>query len=152
MDTESTDVNIQKYGPLGKLFSALGSEKRLKAFILLSFSYQPTQVVDEIEISRSGLQNYINDFKRLELFEKQGKSLVTTDTGEWVREELAEMEDGYSEFLQSELMEDFQGIGGFASPGGRQFVQQLFEEHPEEARRILKQHDVDINDLSDTDA
>lgn len=149
MDIKPTDVNVQRYESLGELFSALGSQKRLQAYILLAHGYEPTEITDEIDISRSGLQNYINDFKQLSLFEKQGKSLVPTEAGNWMYEQLVELEKGYSEFLQSELMEDFHGIGGFASPGGQQFVQKLFEEHPEEAKEVLDGDNIELDKPSD---
>lgn len=144
--TES-DVDTKKFESLGELLAAIGSKKRLQSFILLAAGKTTSEVTEEIDISRSGLQNYINDFKDLGLIGKEGRSLVLTETGEWLEEQLYELERGYSEFLQDELMAEFEGIGGFASPGGRGFIQRLFEEHPEEAREVLEEYNFDVEDL-----
>lgn len=145
------EVDTKKFESLGELLATLGGTKRLQSFILLAGGRSSSEVTEEIDISRSGLQNYINDFKNQGLIEKEGRSLVVTEAGEWLEEQLYELERGYSEYLQNELMAEFEGIGGFASPGGRGFIQRLFEEHPDEAKKALEGYDIDVEDLGEVE-
>lgn len=136
MKDEDTQISIGKYEPLGEVFSALGSVKRLQSYVLLANGSPPIDVADALEISRSGLQNYINDFKQRELLEKDGKTLITTETGEWLLEQVEAMEDEYEEYRQSALRDRIEELSAFASSDSDAFIKQLIREHPEEVRDV----------------
>ncbi|MFC7177869.1 hypothetical protein [Halosegnis marinus] len=136
MSDEDAQISVQKYKPLGEVFSALGSVKRLQSYVLLANGDAPIDVADALDISRSGLQNYINDFKERELLEKDGKSLIPTETGEWLLEEVESMEDEYEEYRQSALRDRIEELSAFASSDSDEFIKQLIRDHPDEVRDV----------------
>ena len=136
MKSEDTQISVQKYEPLGEVFSVLGSVKRLQSYVLLANGEPPINVADVLDISRSGLQNYINDFKDQELLKKDGKSLITTETGKWLLEEIEEMEAEYEEYRQLALRDQIEEISAFASNDSDEFIKQLIRDHPEEVQDV----------------
>lgn len=136
MNSENTQISVEKYKPLGEVFSALGSVKRLQSYVLLASGEPPIDVADALEISRSGLQNYINDFKERALLEKDGKSLITTETGEWLLDQIEAMEEEHEEYRQSALRDRIEELSAFASSDSDAFIKQLIREHPEEVRDV----------------
>ncbi len=141
MSAEHSDLNIAQYEPLGELIGSVGGVKRLQAFLLLSDGVPPKAITEELDISRSGLQNYINDFKNQDLIEKDGKSLVPTEMGDWFQESLLDLEDEYASYRKSAALEDYQELLAYASDSDDEFIKELIREHPEEARAVLEETD-----------
>jgi len=141
MSAEHSEIEVSQYEPLGELLDSVGGVKRLQAFLLLSDGTPPKEITGELDISRSGLQNYINDFKNLGLVKKDGKSLVPTETGEWFHEALLDLEEEYASYRRSAAVEDYQELLAYASDSDGEFIRQLIREHPEEAREVLEETD-----------
>jgi len=69
---------------VAELFSALSTERRIRTFHQLFEDTPPKQIADELGVSRSALQPYLNDFKNADLVTVDGKEYVFTSKGEQV--------------------------------------------------------------------
>lgn len=67
---------------IAAVLKALNSENRLKTFVSLAEEESPKEIADDLDVTRSALQHYIDDFKELGLVETEGKKYEVTDFGE----------------------------------------------------------------------
>ena len=77
---------------VAQISSAFSSEKRVRCFDLLYDGVAPPSIAEELGISRSALQPYLNDFKEAELVDVEGKKYVFTEKGESVYRILSSMD------------------------------------------------------------
>jgi len=96
---------IHNTAEIGQTLDALGGQKRLTAFDLLAEGESAPAVAEEIDISRSGLQPYLDDYRDNDLLEKTDRGFVTTEKGERVHEWLEELDGRLEQFLIGELEE-----------------------------------------------
>ncbi|MCU4753464.1 hypothetical protein OB919_15980 [Halobacteria archaeon AArc-curdl1] len=103
-------------------WKSLSTLKRVKVFLYLSEGVPPSQFLEEdedLDVTRPTIQDYINDFKELDMIEKQGRNYVVTEKGE-------EFED---------LLEDTERV---LKDRDRQELEE-FEERAEQLRERLDQ-------------
>ena len=77
-------MSIDHSESVAALFSALSSENRLTTYRRLRDGDSPKQIAEDLRISRSSLQPYVNDFKELGLIRVEGQTYVFTEKGESV--------------------------------------------------------------------
>jgi len=99
----SLSMSIERREKVAALFSAFSTENRLTAFERLHNGDSTKVIADDLGISRSSLQPYINDFKELDLIRVDGKTYVFTEKGESVYDLLLQVDQMYENL--SELQE-----------------------------------------------
>jgi len=77
---------------VAEVFSALSSEKRVRTFDLLYQGWAPKEIAEELELTRSALQPYLNDFKESGMLDMEGKKYVFTEKGEQVHKVMESMD------------------------------------------------------------
>jgi len=96
---------------IANIFDTLDSPERLDAFILLTNKWSAKRVSEEEGISRSTLQNYVNDFKRLGLFTKDGNQYQLTRKGKTIRYILFALDEVYPVVLGSAVYDEVEATG-----------------------------------------
>lgn len=123
------NMDIENIEGIGRILKALSGEKRLAAFELIAAGKELKTVSEEIEISRSGLQNYVDDFREEGLIEKKSGSYELAEKGEEIRQWVKELDERYDDLLYRDAKRGLndQGIG-YDSPKGREILKRLLEE------------------------
>lgn len=96
---------------LAEVFGVLNSAERINSFMLLVDGWTAKRVSEEESISRSTLQNYVNDFKRTGLIAKEGNSYLITRKGEAVRCILSAIDEAYPVILTGSILDEVQATG-----------------------------------------
>lgn len=82
-------MDLEYTQEVSDIFDAIRSRKRLRVFLHLSEGTPPKQFLDqdqELDITRSTVQSYINDLKDTGLVETEGKEYLLTEKGEEIRQ------------------------------------------------------------------
>lgn len=66
----------------GDALKAVAGWKRLKAYILIAEGESPKQVSPQVDLTRQGLQKYIDTWKENDLIYTDGNDYVLTEKGE----------------------------------------------------------------------
>lgn len=91
-----------------EIFSALSTENRLQTFHLLYKGWSPAEITEELGLSRSALQPYMNDFRETGLIKSVGKKYVFTEKGEAVHDVVVQVDQMHNDLseLQQFLIEN----------------------------------------------
>lgn len=94
---------IEHPDDVADILSALDTTRRVQTYDLLYRGESPQDIAEELEVTRSGIQPYLNDFKEVGLVEIQGKQYRFTEKGEKIHELLNQLDRMHGDL--SELQE-----------------------------------------------
>jgi predicted transcriptional regulator len=84
------------------LLSALGSENRIRTFDSLYQGTEPKRIAEELDVNRSALQPYFNDFKEQGLIRVEGRTYIFTRKGEHIHQVLMQLDNIETDFTALE--------------------------------------------------
>lgn len=108
-DNESLEVTFSE--GLADVFSNLNSSERIECYTLLSDGWSAKEISEDMEVSRSTLQNYVDDFKEGGLISKEGNRYQVTRKGSFVRDILIALDEVFPVILAGSIADEIQGSG-----------------------------------------
>lgn len=96
-------MSIEHPEEVAEILSALDTTNRVLTYHLLYEEESPTQIAEELDITRSAIQPYLTDFKDSGLVRVEGKEYVFTEKGEKVYQLLEQVDRMHKDL--SELQE-----------------------------------------------
>ncbi len=94
---------IEHPDDVAAILSALDTTRRVQTYDRLYRGESPQDIAEELEVTRSGIQPYLNDFKEVGLVEIRGKKYEFTEKGEKIHELLNQLDRLHGDL--SELQE-----------------------------------------------
>lgn len=96
---------------LSEIFSALSTERRIHTFEALIHSRKPADAARELDVARSTVQPYIDDFKDLEWITKINGSYQPTAKGNAVYKAMQALDDNHGEYTElQEFLRENPGV------------------------------------------
>lgn len=96
-------MTVEHPEEVAAVLSALDTPRRVQTYDLLYRGESPKDIAEELEVTRSGIQPYLNDFKDIGLVEIEGKKYRFTEKGEKIHELLNQLDRMHGDL--SELQE-----------------------------------------------
>ena len=96
---------------LAEIFSKLNSGQRIECYVFLCEGWSAKEISEEMSVSRSTLQNYVDDFKESGLISKDGNRYQVTRKGGFVRDILFAFDEVFPVVLAGSIADEIQGSG-----------------------------------------
>lgn len=132
MDLQHLELDAQ-------IFKAVNSENRLKTFYGLAQGRELSEILDDLDVTRSAVQYYIDDFKETDLIRSEGKTYTVTEKGEFFQAFIKKL-DGYHRIQKLRELEET--MGGSFDSDELQSVQDRIDEETEKV----------VDEISDIDS
>jgi|APHM01.1.fsa_nt_gi Predicted transcriptional regulator len=96
---------------LAQIFSALSTQRRIKTLEGLIAGKTPTEIADDLNVSRPTIQPYLNDFRELNWIEKTGRSFSITAQGNAVYDTISALDQSRTNYEElQQFLKDNPGV------------------------------------------
>lgn len=109
--SEDSIYSLENSDELAEVFHSFSNPHRAQAYDLLAQGYTLPEINEELAISRSGLQNYFDNFRSVGLAERTGRGeYALTPKGEWAYEQFLNIDESYGEWIEEQRERELQDL------------------------------------------